>query len=307
MEKKASASVYLFILITFFCWGSVYVVSKYALGALPAPAVCTSRVIVGVLAVLFLARKEARPNFTKEEKRSLLMIAFFGYFSTQQLVTLGISLTGASMAALINSLTPVAITIVAAIVLKEKIDAVKIICLALAIAGPAVVTLDSGVSGGNVLGVAAVLVSLATWAIASTHVRRLTQKYSAIIVTLYGMALSLVFQVPVAVGSIIANPGSVNLSLTTVAALLYLGIVGTGVGQVGWSRCLQLKEASFCSMFYPLQPVFSALLGALLLGETFRPMFFVGLVLIAADVILICLHNSRLEKKAAAEKEGAAA
>jgi len=104
MEKKSSASVYLFLLITFFCWGSVYVVSKFALGAMPAPAVCASRVLVGVLAVLFLARKEERPNFTKEDKKSLLMIAFFGYFSTQMLVTLGISLTGASMAALVNSL-----------------------------------------------------------------------------------------------------------------------------------------------------------------------------------------------------------
>ena len=301
MEKKSSASVYLFLLITFFCWGSVYVVSKYALGAMPAPAVCTSRVIVGVLAVLFLARKENRPQFSKEEKKSLLMIAFFGYFSTQQLVTLGISLTGASMAALINALTPVAITIVAAIVLKEKIDAVKIICLALAIGGTAIVAVD-GVEGGSVLGILCVLVSLTTWAIASTHVRRLTQKYSALIVTLYGMALSLIFQVPVAVGSIVANPGSVHFSLTTVAALLYLGIVGTGVGQVGWSRCLQLKEASFCSMFYPLQPVFSALLGAVILVETFKPMFFVGLVLIAADVVLICMHNNRLEKKAEAER-----
>jgi len=301
MEKKSSASVYLFLLITFFCWGSVYVVSKFALGAMPAPAVCASRVLVGVLAVLFLARKEERPNFTKEDKKSLLMIAFYGYFSTQMLVTLGISLTGASMAALVNSLTPVAITIVAAIVLKEKIDAVKIICLVLAIGGTVVVAAD-GIEGGSALGVLCVLVSLTTWAISSTYARRLTSRYSALTVTLYGMAFSLVFQIPVGVASILVNPGSVQLSFSTVAAILYLGIVGTGVGQLFWNRCLQLKEASFCSMFYPLQPVFSALPGAIILGETFKPMFFVGLVLIAADVVLICMHNNRLEKQAAAEK-----
>lgn len=298
MEKKNSASVYLYLLITFFCWGSVYVVSKYALGALPAPAVCASRVIVGVLALLFLARNERRPQFTKEDKKSLLIIAFFGYFCTQQLVTLGISLTGASMAALVNSLTPVAITVVAAIVLKERIDAVKIICLILAIGGTIVVALDS-ISGGSTIGIVSVLVSLVCWAIASTRVRQMTKKHSALIVTLYGMMLSLVFQVPVAAVSIILSPGSVNLTVSTVAAVVYLGIVGTGVAQLFWSRCLQLKEASFCSMFYPLQPVFSAILGAIILGETFKPLFFVGLVLIAADVVLICLHNRKLEKKAA--------
>lgn len=301
MEKKQSASVYLYLLITFFCWGSVYVVSKYALGALPAPAVCASRVLVGVFAVLFLARKEPRPTFTKEDKKDLLVIAFFGYFSTQMLVTFGISLAGASMAALINALTPVAITVVAAIVLKEKIDAVKIACLVLAIGGTAVVALD-GVEGGSMIGIAAVAVSLVCWAIASTRVRIMTKRHSAAMVTLYGMALSLVFQIPVAAVSIIVSPNGVNLSLSTVAAILYLGVVGTGVAQLCWTRCLQLKEASFCSMFYPLQPVFSAILGAIILGETFKPLFFVGLVLIAADVVLICVHNSRLEKKAAAEK-----
>ena len=301
-NKKNGSLVYLFLLATFFCWGSVYVVTKFALGALPATTLCASRVLVGVLAVMFLARKEERPNFTKEDKISLLVVAFFGYFSTQMLVTIGISLTGASMAALVNSLTPVAITIAAALVLNERIDAVKILCLVLAIGGTAVVAVD-GIESGSVVGILCVVVSLITWSISTTFVRRLTKKYSAVSITFYGMALSLVFQIPVGAVSLFANLDTVNLSFSSVAAIVYLGIVGTGMGQLFWNRCLQFKEASFCSMFYPLQPVFSALLGAVILGETFKPLFFVGLALIAADVVLICLHNNKLEKQALAEQE----
>jgi drug/metabolite transporter (DMT)-like permease len=42
-----------------------------------------------------------------------------------------------------------------------------------------------------------------------------------------------------------------------------------------------------------LQPLFSALLGALLLHETFKPAFFAGLVLISLDVVLNTLETRR--------------
>ena len=46
--------------------------------------------------------------------------------------------------------------------------------------------------------------------------------------------------------------------------------------------------------------MFSALLGILLLNETFTPSFLVGLVLISADVILSTLETRKLAKQAQA-------
>ena len=54
-------------------------------------------------------------------------------------------MTGASMAALINALTPVSVTILAAIVLKEKITPITLVCLALALAGAAIITTGAGI------------------------------------------------------------------------------------------------------------------------------------------------------------------
>ena len=78
-----------------------------------------------------------------------------------------------------------------------------------------------------------------------------------------------------------------------IIALLYLGFVGSGLGQVTWTRALSILPASTCSLFYPLQPLFSALLGALLLHETFKPAFFAGLILISLDVVLNTLETRR--------------
>ena len=82
--------------------------------------------------------------------------------------------------------------------------------------------------------------------------------------------------------------------------VLYLGLVGSGLAQYTWTASLAELPASTCSLFYPLQPMFSALLGILLLNETFTPSFLVGLVLISADVILSTLETRKLAKQAQA-------
>ena len=75
--------------------------------------------------------------------------------------------------------------------------------------------------------------------------------------------------------------------------VLYLGFAGSGVAQYTWTKCLSVLPASTCSLFYPLQAAFSAILGALLLKETFAPTFFLGMLLISADVVLSTWETTR--------------
>ena len=82
-----------------------------------------------------------------------------------------------------------------------------------------------------------------------------------------------------------------------VLVVLYLGFFGSGVAQFTWVKCLSALPASTCSLFYPLQPVFSALLGAVILGETFTSAFFIGLVLISIDVALSTWETNKLSAK----------
>ncbi|WP_335618143.1 EamA family transporter [Clostridium butyricum] len=52
-------------------------------------------------------------------------------------------------------------------------------------------------------------------------------------------------------------------------------------------------EASSCSLFYPLQPMISALLGSLLLGEIINLRFISGALLIIFGIIYIVFSDSR--------------
>lgn len=195
------------------------------------------------------------------------------------------------MASLINALTPVSVTILAAIILKEKITPIKVICLILALAGAFVITQGAGTQS-ETMGIIVVLSSVVFWGFASVHMRRLTAKYPAVLVTTYSMAISLLCHVPVGVFTLATQP--VEFSPKAVLVILYLGFAGSGVAQFTWVKCLSILPASTCSLFYPLQPVFSALLGAAILGETFTPAFFVGLLLISIDVALSTWETKKL-------------
>ena len=109
------------------------------------------------------------------------------------------------------------------------------------------------------------------------------------------MAISLIGHIPVGIVSAVNQPVTINW--TVVLVVLYLGFFGSGVAQFTWVKCLSALPASTCSLFYPLQPVFSALLGAAILGETFTSAFFIGLVLISIDVALSTWETSRLSAK----------
>lgn len=288
--KTSKNQAFVLLFLTFFLWGSVYVGGKFVTGYMSPLMVACLRCTVAMLPLSFMARKHFGVKIAREDWKYFFIVGFLGYFLTIVLVQIGIARTGASTAALINALTPASILFMAALILKEKITRVKVLCLVLALAGTFIVT--SGTAGqSEMTGVLAVFISIFCWGIASVYMRRLGGKYPPILVTTYGMAVSLIFHIPVGIYSVAAD--GIRLDLVCVLAVLYLGFAGSGLAQYTWTKCLAVLPASTCSLFYPLQAVFSAILGAILLKETFTPSFFLGMILITADVVLSTWETRR--------------
>ena len=293
MDRGKTGRAFALLFLTFFLWGSVYV-GGGLLSQVPPQLVACLRCCVAVVPLWLMSRPYRKIRISRRDRKYFVAVGGLGYFLTIFLIQMGISLTGSSTAALINALTPVAVTIFAALLLKEKITPVKVVCLILALLGTVVIT--AGASGqGELTGMLLVLLSVLAWGLASVFMRRLTAKYPPVLVTTYGMLVSLLFHIPNGILSVIAK-GSTGLDLRGVLVLLYLGIFGSAVAQYTWTSCLSVLPASTCSLFYPLQPMFSALLGVFLLEERFKPSFFVGLLLISLDIVLSTLETKRLQR-----------
>lgn len=291
METKPKGQAFGLLPLTFFLWGSVYVGGKLIAEDIPPALVACLRCCAAMVPLLLMARKHLGTKIDREDWKYFFLVGLLGYFLTIFLIQLGISLTGAAMAALINALTPVSVTILAAFMLKEAITPIKLVCLVLALAGTVVITRGAD-SQSEIAGMVVVLISVIAWGFASVYMRRLTAKYPAVLVTTYSMAISLLFHIPAGIFSAVTQP--VSFSPKAALVILYLGFFGSGMAQYTWTKCLSLLPASTCSLFYPLQPAFSAILGALILGETFTTAFFIGLLLISLDVALSAWETKQL-------------
>jgi len=64
-----------------------------------------------------------------------------------------------------------------------------------------------------------------------------------------------------------------------------MGTIGTAAPHSLWNYCLSKMDASFCSMFYPLQPLVSATLGVIFLGEEITSNYLIGAAIICAGII----------------------
>ena len=291
MIDKSRGQAFGLLFLTFFLWGSVYVGGKLLTQELSPALVACLRCSTAMVPLLLMARPHLRTKIQREDWKYFILVGVLGYFLTIFLIQIGIALTGSAMASLINALTPVSVTILAALLLKETITPVKLLCLALALAGTAVITQGAG-SQSELLGIAAVLISVVFWGFASVFMRRLTAKYPAALVTTYSMAISLIFHIPAGILAYASQP--VVFTPKIVLVVLYLGFFGSGVAQYTWTRCLSILPASTCSLFYPLHPVFAALLGAVILKETFTSTFAIGLALISLDVVLSTWETKKL-------------
>lgn len=127
MELLKKSRAFLLLFVTFFFWGSVYVGGKLISDDVPAPLLGCLRCFVASFPLMLMARKHFGVKIDRADWKYFAGVGVMGYFLTIFLIQLGISLTGASMASLVNSVTPVGVTIFAALHLKEKITPTKVL------------------------------------------------------------------------------------------------------------------------------------------------------------------------------------
>ena len=289
MKRNAG---YLYLLITFFCWGSIYVVSKYALAVMGPVTVSFCRYLVSVVCLYGILKwKGGHKKIAKEHWPYLLILGGLGYFAAIILQLGGTALLSGSLASLINSLNPVMISILAAVFLKEKITWKNVLSIVVSLIGVYII-LGNGRMQINPLGILLSAGSVVLWSAASVSIRKISGYYDPVQIALYGMCIALLFNIPAAV----LENVFLTQSYPTAAALLsclFVAVFGTAVAHTCWNKSLQLLSASTCSMFYPLQPLVSAVLGVLLLHEVITWQFVVGAVLICSGIVITFLPSKK--------------
>lgn len=266
----------------FVLWGSQYVISKIALRTVPPVTLLALRYLVSVPALFIVLRlRHALTPIKKGDWPILFAIGFTGYFASFCLQMLGINWLTGSVSSLLGAMNPIFIPILAAFFLHERITPAKIACVALSMAGVVVIV---GVDGTvDASGALLMLASVFLWSTASIIIRRVSGRYDPMQIALIAILCALPFTGGWSLIELQSAPCS--FTLESVLAVLYMGVLGTAVTHSLWNYSLRVMDASFCSMFYPMQPLVSSILGVLFLHEAVTPGFVIGALMICCGIV----------------------
>lgn len=270
------------LLAAFVLWGSQYVISKIALRTVPPVTLLALRYLVSVPALFIVLRlRHALTPIKKGDWPILFAIGFTGYFASFCLQMLGINRLTGSVSSLLGAMNPIFIPILAAFFLHERITPAKIACVALSMAGVVVIV---GVDGTvDASGALLMLASVFLWSTASIIIRRVSGRYDPMQIALIAILCALPFTGGWSLIELQSAPCS--FTLESVLAVLYMGVLGTAVTHSLWNYSLRVMDASFCSMFYPMQPLVSSILGVLFLHEAVTPGFVIGALMICCGIV----------------------
>ncbi|CGG57125.1 MULTISPECIES: DMT family transporter [Bacillus] len=271
-------------------WGGMYVVSKYVLDFIPPLTLVWLRFIIAFVVlygILKLAEKKQKKKVNIRKKDWLLFawIGFIGYFISITCQFIGTKLSDAHTGSLVTSATPAFMVIFAALILKEKLTARRLLSTIIATIGVIIVIGWDIEIGSYFIGTIILVGAAITWALLSIYVKSASIQFSSLVITTYAIFFSLFFITPFMIWELqTSSIGTVNTYV--ILGVLYLGIVSTAGAFFLWNKGLELIDASIGSLFFFFQPIVGSLLGWLLLNETLNSNFFIGGILIICSVLI---------------------
>ncbi|PEC82922.1 DMT family transporter [Bacillus cereus] len=271
-------------------WGGMYVVSKYVLDFIPPLTLVWLRFIIAFVVlymILKIAEKKQKKKVTIRKKDWLLFawIGFIGYFISITCQFIGTKLSDAHTGSLVTSATPAFMVIFAAIILKEKLTARRLLSTIIATIGVIIVIGWDIEIGSYFIGTIILVGAAITWALLSIYVKIASTRFSSLVITTYAIFFSLFFITPFMVWEF-QSSSIEHVNMYVLLGILYLGIISTAGAFFLWNKGLELMDASIGSLFFFFQPIVGSLLGWFLLNETLSSNFFIGGILIICSVFI---------------------
>lgn len=270
------------------CWGLGTVVSKQVVDDVSPLSLLPAQLAVscGLLLVVAVARRE-RFSWTPAVRR-LTALGVLNPGLAYALGLVGLTTITASMYVLLWATEPVAILLLAALVLREHIPTALAVSVAVAVTGVLLVVYQPGATG-EVVGMTLTLVSVGFCALYTILTRRLLLDDSSLTVVLLQQSAALGFAVVLATVVDVAGGSGWDLAGLSTGTWLGAGVSGVlyyGLGFWFYLTGLRHVPASYAGAFLPLIPVFGLAAG-FLVGERLEPRQWLGAVVIVAATAAI--------------------
>jgi drug/metabolite transporter (DMT)-like permease len=295
VASRSSRIDWLLFLLMGFMWGSSYLFIKIGVDAgLPPFTLVTLRLLFGFLllaTVVAIAREPLPRNL--QTYGHLIVMGAVNIAIPFSLITWAELTVDSALAAILNAAVPLFVILIASVFLRdERITANRVAGLVAGFIGVVIlVGFDPAkVASGNLTGEIALIGSTLSYACGAVYAKRNIHGLRPMIPAVFqvGFALAMVtvlafvFERPI---DIVAQ-----IKPEAIFAVVWLGILGSGLAYLVFFRILGRWGATRTSMVAYLLPVYGIALGALVLSEPIDARLLIGTALVIGGVALV---NSR--------------
>lgn len=254
---------------------------------------------VGVVMVLFwlsyMGGSGFRQKIEPKDWRTLALGGLFGVALNQMLFFMGLSLTYPIHASLIMMSTPLLITVISIIVLRERISPITAIGLLTGVGG-AVLLMSAGkemtMTGSSAAGDILVLANAASYAIYLVMIKPLMHKYRPIIVIRWVFFFGFLIVLPFAWRQFAAIPWK-QFAPRDFIAVAFIVICVTFFTYLWNVYGLKVLSPAVAGAYIYVQPIFAAIISVIFIGEQMNMVKVVATLLIFGGVYLVNYGKKR--------------
>jgi drug/metabolite transporter (DMT)-like permease len=281
-------------------WGASYALIKISIAELSPAVLVASRVLLGWAALSVTLRLRGL-TFTRDRRlwRSLGVLGVIGSIIPYGLITWGELHITSGLAAVLQATTPLFTVVLAPLWSDgERITARRLGGVAVGLAGVIVlmgVPGEGGQAGESaamgLLGALAIVGASLAYAITALYARHAVRGVPPVVSAAGQMGAATLIMVPAAalIGPLPAHAPSAQV----VAAVLFLGLAGTGAAYILYYWLIEHAGATRTATVTYLLPPTALLWGALFLREPVTVPTLVGLAFILTGVLLVTAQDRR--------------
>lgn len=286
------------LLITSLLWGGNFVVGKSLVGHASPMTLTTLRwgiAVICLFPIVWLKEKKLFPP--KEAILPLFLMGVTGvvFFNIFQFWAL--EHTSATNVGLISTLNTISIAACSALFLKEKINIWQITSMIISFFGVTLVLskgkIDALFSLHFNIGDWWMMAAVCIWGIYSVCSRWATKKTTPMMSTLYSGIFGLIILIPFNISDFTIS----NVNTSFLGSILYTGVISTVLCMVFWNIGVQKLGATTAGIFLNFNPIFTAILAFLLLGEQMTWIQIVGSMIVIGGCYLFSHFKSNTTSK----------
>jgi len=283
-------NAYLLLALAGLCWSVNHILGRAIAGQVPPFALSVARYLLAVLVLLPFVRAQLARDWPliRAHFGMLIYLSVIGGGLFSALQFLGLQLTTAMNVSVMNSLAPVLIAAVSAVMFGDRLNARQMFGVLVSLSGVLAIIsqLDLNVlttlafNWGDLL----VLFNMLLWAVYSASLRLRPpihpMSFLFVFCAISGLSSLPLWAYEHASGFVLQP------TWLTAFAFFYVTVFSTIIAFAFWNRGVELIGANRAGIFLHLVPIYSALLTGAVLGEPLMGYHVVGFVLILAGVFL---------------------